>query len=348
MTLQTSRLRLIPATTDLIRADLAGPAALGAALGHETPSGWPPQYYDAPAMEATLAQLEKDPVGIGWALHYIVGPDGRLAGIVGYKGRPGPDGTVEIGYSVMEEYQRQGIAAEAAGALVARAFGAPEVRRVIAETLPALLPSIRVLEKNGFRLIGEGSTPGVIRFELTRVDYEAGRRHVPEHLRHLIRLLGHQSWADARALDALERAPVPVASALALLAHVLGAEHVWLARLRGAPAERAVWPELGIPECRQLAAENEAGYREFIFQLDPAGLRRVVEYRNSAGQELSTAVEDILLHVFLHGAYHRGQVAQRLRLAGATPEPTDYVAFARGTPAAVRQPGTGAAAGGAS
>jgi RimJ/RimL family protein N-acetyltransferase len=42
---------------------------------------------------------------------------------------------------------------------------------VIAETLPELTPSIGVLGKCGFHLIGEGSEPGVIRFELTRAAY---------------------------------------------------------------------------------------------------------------------------------------------------------------------------------
>jgi len=339
MTLLTKRLRLIPATTDLIRADLAGPAALGAALGFETPDTWPPQYYDTSDMQRTLAQLERDPDSADWTMHYIVATDGRVAGIVGYKGKPGPEGTVEIGYSVLRQYQRNGIAAEATAALVERAFRSPEVHGVIAETLPQLLPSIRVLEKNGFRLIGEGSEPGVIRFELTRADFEAGHRDIPGHLRHLLRLLAHQAWADTRALDALGRSTPPAPQILRLLAHVLGAEHIWLARLRGVPAARAVWPELDLTECRRLALENELGYRELIFGLAPADLRRIVSYRNSAGQDLDTAVEDILLHVFLHGAYHRGQVAQRLRLEGSVPEATDYIGFARGTPAAGRQPG---------
>jgi RimJ/RimL family protein N-acetyltransferase len=52
-----------------------------------------------------------------------------------------------------------------------RAFGLPEVTRVIAETLPDLTPSIGVLKKCGFRLVGEGSEPGVIRFELTRAGH---------------------------------------------------------------------------------------------------------------------------------------------------------------------------------
>lgn len=342
MTFQTERLRLIPATPDLLRAELEGPDALCAALGLERPEAWPPMYYDPPALEHTLAQLEQDPAGGPWSLHYIVLAGRSLAGIVGYKGRPaGPDGTVEIGYSVLEQFQRQGIGAEAAGVLIERAFRSPEVGRVIAETLPQLLPSIRVLEKNGFRLIGGGSEPGVIRFELLRSDYEAGRRVVPEHLRHLLRLQAHQAWADARTLDALERAAPPVPTALTLQAHILGAEHVWLARLRGVPADRAVWPDLDISQCRRLATDNEVGYRDFIFGLSPAGLRRIVHYQNSAGQELDTAVEDILWQVFLHGSHHRGQVAWLLRQAGSTPATTDYVAFARGTPAATRQSAAG-------
>jgi uncharacterized damage-inducible protein DinB len=47
-------------------------------------------------------------------------------------------------------------------------------------------------------------------------------------------------------------------------------------------------------------------------------------------------VEDILLHTCLHGAYHRGQIARDLRQAGDPPEPTDYIAFIRGSPAATK------------
>ncbi len=41
--------------------------------------------------------------------------------------------------------------------------------RVIAETLPGLIPSSGVLEKTDFKLIGEGSEPGVKRFEHRRL-----------------------------------------------------------------------------------------------------------------------------------------------------------------------------------
>ena len=336
MTLRTSRLSLIPATLDLVRADLAGPAALAAALGHPVPPSWPPELYDDPAKEWTIAELERDPAQEGWLLYYVVAEDGRLAGTAGYKGAP-RDGTVEIGYGILPDYQRRGLATEAAALLIEKAFREPGIQSVTAETLPHLLGSIRVMENNGLRLIGEGSEPGVIRFEISRRDYEAGHRRVPPHLGYFLRMLGHQAWADRRALAAIEQANGQVDTALKLLGHILGAEHVWLRRLTASPAAVAVWPDLSLAQCRELAGANELGFREFLFGLDPAGLRRVVAYRNSAGEDLMTEVGDILSHVFLHGAYHRGQVAQLLRLAEQEPAPTDYIAFVRGTRAAQRR-----------
>jgi uncharacterized damage-inducible protein DinB len=53
---------------------------------------------------------------------------------------------------------------------------------------------------------------------------------------------------------------------------------------------------------------------------------------------IGIAVGDMLLHVALHGAYHRGQIALLVRAGGSTPSPTDYIAFIRGAPAATRTP----------
>jgi uncharacterized damage-inducible protein DinB len=74
-----------------------------------------------------------------------------------------------------------------------------------------------------------------------------------------------------------------------------------------------------------------------IEQLRPEDFQRVVPYRNSAGLAFESTVEDILLHVCLHGSYHRGQIARAVRQGGATPAPTDYIGFIRGSPAATRQ-----------
>ena len=153
-----------------------------------------------------------------------------------------------------------------------------------------------------------------------------------------LKLIEHLGWADEAVLTSLERSQDSAAPCLALFSHVLGAEHVWLARLEQRPAELAVWPRLSLEECQKVAKANLAGYRVLIERLDPAGLAHPIHYRNSAGQEFDSTVEDMLLQVCLHGCYHRGQIAAALRSGGAEPAPTDYIGFIRGVPAATRQP----------
>ena len=154
---------------------------------------------------------------------------------------------------------------------------------------------------------------------------------------HLTKLMDHLAWADTRVLDGLRSAPGSDPRALTLYAHILGAEHVWLSRIHERPARVAIWPTLSLDECAALSAENIAGLRALANALAPAELAREVAYRNSAGDAFRNTVEDILVHVALHGAYHRGQVALVVRGAGGEPVPTDYIAFVRGAPAATRR-----------
>jgi RimJ/RimL family protein N-acetyltransferase len=175
--IRTERLELRPATPDLLAAALESAAALAAGLKALVPPSWPPEFLDSPALEFTLNRLTEAPDEGDWWLYFIALPAAAgghvLVGTAGYKGPPA-DGTVEVGYGIVTDHQRRGYASEAVRGLVARAFEVTEVRRVIAETMPELTASIGVLRKCGFELIGEGSEPGVIRFELTRAAYEAG------------------------------------------------------------------------------------------------------------------------------------------------------------------------------
>ena len=157
---------------------------------------------------------------------------------------------------------------------------------------------------------------------------------------HLRKLVDHLRWADAAALEALRRSPGADARALTIYAHILGAEAVWLARLAGRRQEVAVWPVLSLDEASSLAVRNADELDAYVSSLAPEDLGREIQYRNSAGVELRSTIEDILLHVMLHGSYHRGQVALLIRTGGGEPASTDYVAFVRGVPAARTTPPT--------
>lgn len=156
----------------------------------------------------------------------------------------------------------------------------------------------------------------------------------------LQRLFDHLHWADQLAIAAVRDGAERSGTSRALLAHVLGAEHVWLARLEGRAATVSVWPDCSVDECVTLSAELRAAYAKYLDALDETTLALPVHYRNSAGVAFESRVDDILTHVALHGAYHRGQVALALRQEGARPNPTDYIAFVRGAPAATRDDAT--------
>ncbi len=167
---------MIAGTAELLISELEGMEMFRQKLEAEVPENWPPDLYDRPALEYSVNYLKENPDAVGWAPWYLILRNGSdrqsiAAGICGLKGRPLADGTAEIGYSVLSQFQRQGLASEAVEGLLRWAFAQPSVTRIMAETYPELKPSIRVLEKNGFHPIGAGSEPGVIRFELSRAEY---------------------------------------------------------------------------------------------------------------------------------------------------------------------------------
>ena len=170
--LQTQRLSLIAATTDLIKIDIAGRESLAEALAVSVPESWPPDLYGPRAMQFSLTQLG-DALEQGWSFWYLVTSDEpcELAGICGFKGRPDESGSVEIGYSILACFQRRGFATEALVRLVDWAFSHQNVLEVCAETFPHLTQSIRVLEKNGFQLTGAGSEAGVVRYAVKRSSF---------------------------------------------------------------------------------------------------------------------------------------------------------------------------------
>ena len=99
-----------------------------------------------------------------------------------------------------------------------------------------------------------------------------------------------------------------------------------------------IWPVLDPAEIAALRADVVVGYAKYLSRLDEPALAEPIEYTNSAGLTFQTACGDILIHVALHGQYHRGKINLLLRQAGADPAPADYIGYVRGTPAAVRKP----------
>lgn len=123
---------------------------------------------------AWLAELAASPENNPWVFGFsaTLTQGGPVIGTGGFKGAP-RDGTVEIAYAVNEDLRGKGHGTEIARGLVAFAFSHPEIRTVIAHTLPDGAASQRILKKCGFSKTGEHVDPedGLVwRFERSRTN----------------------------------------------------------------------------------------------------------------------------------------------------------------------------------
>jgi uncharacterized damage-inducible protein DinB len=139
------------------------------------------------------------------------------------------------------------------------------------------------------------------------------------------RLFAYDDWANRETLAAIAAAGTPPPRSLKLLAHIAGAERLWLGRLRRESRPAAVWPDVDLAGCRETLHDLAHLWREYLGALNPAGLNATVAYVNSKGEPWTSSVEDILTHTVLHSSYHRGQIAADMRGSGHAPAYTDYI-----------------------
>ena len=143
-------------------------------------------------------------------------------------------------------------------------------------------------------------------------------------LQRLRRLFEHDGWANAAVLASLREGPAPD-KAERWMAHIVASERLWLARLRQEPSSLPVWPALELDACETEVVELQGEWTRCLDALGEEDLEDGVAYRNSRGEFWTSTVADILGHVVLHSAYHRGQIAAAVREAGGTPAYTDFI-----------------------
>jgi RimJ/RimL family protein N-acetyltransferase/cytochrome c553 len=153
--LDSPRLLLLPCTVAHFEAALYHHTALAELLGVAATADWTGSAEATEVLAPARDYLRQHPEAHGWWTYLLIHKaDQKLVGMGGFKGVADTAGVVEIGYSLMPDYRGQGLATEAAQALVEFAFRHPEVQRVDAHTLPERNASCRILEKLGMECTG--------------------------------------------------------------------------------------------------------------------------------------------------------------------------------------------------
>jgi len=143
------------------------------------------------------------------------------------------------------------------------------------------------------------------------------------------RLFRYDRWANHEVLVALQAAGRQPADSVRWLAHLAGAGHTWLSRVKQEESPLAIWPELTVDQCEGYLTQLGEGWLAYLETIGPKELGRDVVYKNSRGEEFSTVLSDLFTQVLTHGAYHRGQIAANMRMNGETPAASDYIIAVR-------------------
>jgi len=123
--------------------------------GFPLPGGWPDEA-DTRILKLRFDQMRSDPESQVWLIRAMVLREGGrvMAGHIGFHGPPN-DGALEMGYTVFPRYRRQGLALEAAQAMMDWASRETEIRRFIVSISPDNEASLAMAEKLGFMRAGE-------------------------------------------------------------------------------------------------------------------------------------------------------------------------------------------------
>jgi uncharacterized damage-inducible protein DinB len=157
----------------------------------------------------------------------------------------------------------------------------------------------------------------------------------------LIQYATYNAWANAKLGEVIlslneEQQVEPVLSSFSsiklTLLHMWDAENIWWQRLK--LTENIVRPsellDFSTKETLSNLYQQDRQWLEWITDATPAAIDHVFAYQNSKREQFKQPVFQMLMHVFNHGTYHRGQIVTMLRQLGVDKIPaTDFIVWSR-------------------
>lgn len=145
-------------------------------------------------------------------------------------------------------------------------------------------------------------------------------------MQHLKELFDYDIWATRRLLDQVLALNEPSEKLLELSAHILQAQQYWILRIQG--NQTGIDPWQPVPKQKFLAL-LERNRDELAELMNNYAHNRPVHYQIMNGEYQRNTLAEILHHLLLHSAYHRGQIAQLLAPMVPKVPSTDFIFYVR-------------------
>jgi uncharacterized damage-inducible protein DinB len=148
-------------------------------------------------------------------------------------------------------------------------------------------------------------------------------------------LYAYHRWANRRLFDVAVALPAglvtrdmgpqwSVPTVQGMLAHIYGADFIWLARWKGSSPARIPGRDdfAVLADLRAKWDALEAEQRAYVEELGEADLARPVTYRNTEGAQFTVVLGPLLQHVANHATHHRSEIATMVTLLSSSPPDT--------------------------
>ncbi|WP_158512951.1 DinB family protein [Flavisolibacter tropicus] len=148
-------------------------------------------------------------------------------------------------------------------------------------------------------------------------------------------------WANQQIFETIEKLPEALQeqhivssfpSLKATLLHMLDAESIWWQRMKlleniNRPSENFTG---SVSDVAKSLMQQSQQWHEWISNATEHMFEHEFIYYNTKREKFKQAIYQMLLHIFNHGTYHRGQLVTMLRqLDVNTIPPTDFIVWSR-------------------
>lgn len=178
-----------------------------------------------------------------------------------------------------------------------------------------------------------------------RFQTEVNKTKYPAELNGMKELLQqfatYNIWANQKIMELIlslpeekQMAEVPSSfnSLYKTVLHMWDAESAWWQRMK--LQERLVIPSENfngtIKDLVNGLMQQSAQWLDWVSSASDIALDHVFQYQNSKKEQFKQPIYQMMLHVFNHGTYHRGQLINMLRQLGVEKLPqTDFIVWSR-------------------
>lgn len=158
-------------------------------------------------------------------------------------------------------------------------------------------------------------------------------------------LFAQKSWANHELFNALAAVSTQehagaIHAAIRTLNHIHVVDRIFRAHLSGEPHGYTATNTEATPALDELqfsVADTDAWFEHHVTALTAERLAERIHFRFTDGDEGTMTREEMLMHVILHGTYHRGNVGQVLKAVSVAPPRDLYTRFLHVSEPARRQ-----------